>query len=98
VLATGSPDAIRSLRAVTPAGTVRYTVATDDVMAIFRRVRTVAAVRDATIFGRDIHVVVDTATSAEDLARDLEVDPQRVRPISPSLEDAFVALTREREA
>ncbi|HXP92066.1 MAG TPA: ABC transporter ATP-binding protein [Candidatus Binatia bacterium] len=97
VLAAGSPDAIRSLRTVTPEGTVRYTVATDDVMAIFRRVREVATIRDATIFGRDIHVVVDASTSAQALARDLNVEPNRISPIQPSLEDAFVALTRTRE-
>ena len=97
VLAAGSPDAIRSLRAVTPEGTVRYTVATDDVMAIFRRVHEVPTLRDATIFGRDIHVVVDASTSPESLARDLSVEVSRISPISPSLEDAFVALTRTRE-
>jgi ABC-type multidrug transport system ATPase subunit len=97
VLAAGSPEEIRSLREVTPAGTVRYTIATDDVMAIFRRVREVSGLRDATIFGRDIHVVVDASVTAGELAGDLKVDPSLVRPIRPSLEDAFVALTRTRE-
>jgi hypothetical protein len=54
-------------------------------------------VREATIFGRDIHVVVDAATTAAQLAHELDLDPSRVAPIAPSLEDAFVALTRARE-
>lgn len=95
LLANGSPEQISSLRAVTPQGAARYAIATDDVMDVFRRVHDVAAIRDATIFGRDIHVVVDAATTAATLAGALAIEPSRVTPIEPSLEDAFVALTRE---
>jgi ABC-type multidrug transport system ATPase subunit len=98
VLASGSPDEICGLPDVTPPGTVRYAVATDDVMATFRRVHDVRSVRDATIFGRDIHVVVDRDVSAAELAQALAMDPSRVSVIRPSLEDAFVALTRKTEA
>jgi ABC-type multidrug transport system ATPase subunit len=97
LLASGTPEEIASLRSVTPDGTVRYAVATDDVMAVFRRVRDVVAVREATIFGRDLHVVVDASLTPRDLARDLAVDPTCVAPIAATLEDAFVALTREQE-
>lgn len=98
VLASGSPDEICGLPDVTPPGTVRYAVATDDVMATFRRVHDVRSVRDATIFGRDIHVVVDRDVSAAELSQALAMDPSRVSVIRPSLEDAFVALTRKTEA
>ncbi|HUN28936.1 MAG TPA: ABC transporter ATP-binding protein [Alphaproteobacteria bacterium] len=98
VLASGSPDEICSLPDVTPPGTVRYAVATDDVMETFRRVHDVRSVRDATIFGRDIHVVVDRDVSADELAQALGMDRSRVSVIRPSLEDAFVALTRKTEA
>jgi ABC-type multidrug transport system ATPase subunit len=96
LLAKGSPEEIRKLREVTPQGSVRYTIATDDVMDIFRKVRAIAGVRDATIFGRDIHVVVDAAMTAPALAQALQLDPTRVAPVEPSLEDAFVMLTRSR--
>jgi ABC-type multidrug transport system ATPase subunit len=95
ILASGSPDEIASLPDVTPAGTVRYAVTTDDVMETFRRMHDVPTVRDATIFGRDIHVVVDRSVTAAQLAQAVGVDPSRVEPIRPSLEDAFVALTRK---
>ena len=98
VLASGSPDEICSLPDVTPPGTVRYAVATDDVMETFRRVHDVRSVRDATIFGRDIHVVVDRDVSTDELAQALGMDRSRVSVIRPSLEDAFVALTRKTEA
>jgi ABC-type multidrug transport system ATPase subunit len=97
LLASGSPEAIASLRVVTPEGSKRYAVAADDVMEVFRRLHDVPAIRDATIFGRDIHIVVDASASPEALAHDLRVDPRRVTAIAPSLEDAFVALTRGRE-
>jgi len=96
LLAKGSPEEIRSLREVTPAGSVRYTIATDDVMDIFRRVRALDGIKDATIFGRDIHVVVDASMSAHALANALHLEAARVAPVEPSLEDAFVMLTRSR--
>jgi ABC-type multidrug transport system ATPase subunit len=94
LLASGAPRDISALRAVTPQGTVRYAVATDDVMETFRRIHELSSVREATIFGRDVHVVVDASVAPRDLARSLFLDPGRVVPIEPSLEDAFVALTR----
>jgi ABC-type multidrug transport system ATPase subunit len=94
LLVSGSPDRICSLREVTPEGTVRYAIATDDVMSVFKRIHDVSAIREATIFGRDIHVVVAADESPLVIASELHVDPSRVSPIAPSLEDAFVALTR----
>jgi ABC-type multidrug transport system ATPase subunit len=98
LLASGSPEAICALQTVTPEGTVRYAIAADDVMEVYRRVRDVTSIHDATIFGRDIHVVVDAALPVSRLARDVSVEPSRISPIRPSLEDAFVALTRARQA
>ena len=98
ILASGSPNEIASLPDVTPPGTVRYAIATDDVMETFRRVHDVPSLRDATIFGRDIHVVVDRGVDAAQLAQAVGVDTSRVEPIRPSLEDAFVALTRKTDA
>jgi len=96
LLAKGSPEEIRELQEVTPRGSVRYTIATDEVMDVFRRVRSIEGIRDATIFGRDIHVVVDASMTALALAGALRLDPSRVSPVEPSLEDAFVMLTRSR--
>ena len=97
LLASGSPASICALPVVTPSGTTRYAIATDDVMSVFKRVGDDPAIREATIFGRDIHIVVDASTSAATIARDLSVDSGLISPIAPSLEDAFVALTRANE-
>jgi ABC-type multidrug transport system ATPase subunit len=97
LIASGSPGEICALPAVSPPGTTRYAVSTDDVMATFRRLHELTTVREATIFGRDVHVVVDAAVPAGDVAHALGVPPSSVAPIAPTLEDAFVALTREHE-
>jgi ABC-2 type transport system ATP-binding protein len=94
LLASGSPEEICSLRTVTPDGTVRYAISTDDVMDVFRRVHQAASIREATIFGRDIHVVVPTTLPVGALAQEVGVDAKRISAIPPSLEDAFVALTK----
>jgi len=98
ILASGSPDEICSMPDITPVDTVRYGIATDDVMETFRQTHNLQYLRDATIFGRDIHVVVDRRITATQLARDVGVDASRVEPVRPSLEDAFVALTRKADA
>jgi len=95
VLAQGSPEEICALPDVTPNGTLRYTIATDDVMETFRRVHGAAIVRDATIFGREIHVMVGTDVAVDALAHVAGVSASRIAAIRPSLEDAFVALTRK---
>ncbi len=94
LLASGSPAAICALAAVTPEGTRRYSISTDDLMESFRRVRDLPLVRDATIFGRDIHAIVDSSVSPQTLAQALGTSAERIAPITASLEDAFVALTR----
>jgi ABC-type multidrug transport system ATPase subunit len=97
LIASGSPEEISALPSVSPPGTKRYAVTTDDVMSTFRRIHDLADLHEATIFGRDVHVVVDARTTAADVANQLAVVPGSVVPIAASLEDAFVALTRERE-
>lgn len=94
VLAKGSPSEICALPAVTPPGTQRYVLETDDVMAAYRRVNVLPEVREATIFGRDIHVVIDASLPIASVAAQVGIDAQHVRPTKPTLEDAFVALTR----
>jgi ABC-2 type transport system ATP-binding protein len=98
LLASGSPQAICSLALVTPAGTRRFSIATEDVMQTFRRIGGAPELRDATIFGRNIHVMVDDAMSPEMLAARIGVSADRITPVPASLEDAFVALTRANAA
>jgi len=100
VSATVCPSSMRSSSA-TPPGTVRYAIGTEDVMPAFAAARRLPYVGEATIFGRQLHLVVDADVSAERLRGDLAASCQGIgaaERIDPSLEDIFVALTRERQA
>jgi hypothetical protein len=57
-------------------------------------------VRDATLFGDTLHVLVDSAFSPDALLRDIAPDDAAAacRPIAPSLEDVFVTLSRAHAA
>jgi ABC-type multidrug transport system ATPase subunit len=97
MMATGRPDDLRFLPAVTPAGTRRIEVEAGQVAAALRAMRTLPYVREATIFGQSVHAVVDATVRDEDLRKDLDAHghlPASVRAVTPSLEDVFVSLTR----
>jgi ABC-type multidrug transport system ATPase subunit len=99
LIALGTLEELRKLPGVQLPGTVRYAVHTEDVMPAFTAARALPYVKDTTIFGRDLHVVISTDVTPQRLQGDLA---QRgcaiagVERIEPSLEDVFVALTRAR--
>lgn len=95
LIANGTREELKALPGVTPAGTVRYSVRTDEPVALLGRTRNKAYIRDATIFGDVVHLLVSDDVSPEHLAADLGVSPAGVERIEPTLEDVFVALTRE---
>ncbi len=94
LLTLGTPHDLKRLPAVTPAGTKRLEVVTEDAAATLDRLRVHPDVRGATIFGQSVHVlVVEQATPA-----DLGLDPGQVRPATPTLEDVFVTLSKGQRA
>jgi ABC-2 type transport system ATP-binding protein len=99
LIAQGTLEELRTLPGVNVAGTVRYLVQTEAVMPAFARARALPYVRDVTIFGRDLHLVVTAGTAPDRLRADLLPEAGTigsVEAIEPSLEDVFVALTRSR--
>ena len=101
LIAFGTVEELRQLPGVQPPGTVRYAVETEDVMPAFSAARALPYVRDVTIFGRFLHVVVNTDVTPERLRTDLQQGGciiKRIESIDASLEDVFVALTRQRSA
>ena len=57
--------------------------------------------KSATIFGRSIHALVDESVNEEELEQELRnrgIDVEEVRPLMPTLEDAFVELSSRRQA
>ena len=96
LIADGKPETLKASPEVTPSGTKRYEVACTEPTPTLARARKHSAVRDATMFGDVLHVLIDAESSPDDLLRDIAPnDPKAAcRPIAPSLEDVFVSLNR----
>ena len=96
LLVLGKPETLKQLPQVTPTGTVRYDIKVPSPTSQLTRLRSVAGVRDATLFGERIHLLVDESIEREQLSQrlgfvDAEMD---VQPSDASLEDVFVTLTK----
>lgn len=96
IIADGTPEALRQLPDVRPAGTKRVEIITPEVTRALRFARQVAGIRSATIFGQSIHALVEDTFDLEDLRGQLlknGITVTAIHPLEPSLEDAFVELT-----
>jgi ABC-type multidrug transport system ATPase subunit len=100
LLVNGPPAHLKSLPEVTPPGSRRLEVAPPRVTETFRALREVPGVREATIFGESVHVLLGEDVPVETLLGHLPAglrEQAEVRAIAPSLEDVFVTMTREAE-
>ncbi len=96
LIALGEPDELKDSQDVTPPGTRRYEVSCAHPPEALARARKVPQVRDATLFGMDIHVLLDESLSPDALLAAIAPGDTTVshRPIHPTLEDVFVTLSR----
>src|SRR5262245_10392134 len=95
----GVPDELKTMPIVNPAGTKRLDVTCDHVTTGLQAVRKLGGVRSATVFGQSMHLLVEQTLAEELIRRQLAqagIPKADIRPIGPSLEDVFVALTNER--
>jgi ABC-2 type transport system ATP-binding protein len=90
LVALGTIDELQHLPAANPAGTQRVEIQTPDASTVLIALRKQPGVREATIFGRSIHSLIET--SQIDALR-AEFPNAKIQPIIPSLEDVFVTLT-----
>jgi ABC-2 type transport system ATP-binding protein len=96
LIAYGTPDDLKRIPEVSPAGTKRVEINTTHTSNALAAMKGMPYVRDATIFGQSVHLLMDEQVGLDQVQADLsregftEVD---VRPITPSLEDVFVTLT-----
>jgi len=99
LIAFGKPDELKHAPDVTPPGTTRFEVTCADAAAVLARARRLPAVRDATMFGDRLHLLLDESLSPDELIKAIAADDPRAvcRPVDPSLEDVFVLLTRAQE-
>src|SRR3954471_14923769 len=76
LLVHGKPDEIKALPDVTPAGTRRLELELHSPAEQLAKLRKLAGVRDATLFGQAIHVLVDRGVDVGSLKRELGVEVQ----------------------
>jgi ABC-2 type transport system ATP-binding protein len=101
VIADGTPDDLRELPDVKPAGTYRVEITAPHVTSALRVARTIPGIRSATIFGQSVHALIDDNLDLDHLRAQLvkhDVVVAEIRPLAPSLEDVFVELTYKHQA
>src|SRR3989454_8368372 len=101
IIADGTPEALKALPDVNPPGTRRVEITAPEVTRALRMVREMDFIRSATIFGQSIHALVDDRFDVDDLKAQLAqsgIIVSEIRPLQPSLEDVFVALTYKHKA
>src|ERR1700748_44699 len=72
LIADGTPDTLRELPEVQPAGTDRIEITTPQVTRALRLARNIPGIRSTTIFGESIHALVDHSFSLDDLRGHLQ--------------------------
>jgi ABC-2 type transport system ATP-binding protein len=101
IIADGTPNSLRELPEVQPAGTLRVEITTPEVTRALRFARQIPGIRSATIFGQSIHALIDDHFDLHELREELlknGIAVAEVRPLAPSLEDVFVELTNKHQA
>jgi ABC-type multidrug transport system ATPase subunit len=94
----GEPDELKQLPVVNPPGTRRIDVTCDHVTVGLQALRKQDGVHSATVFGQSMHLLVDEKLPDSSLLAELQkagIPQADIRPIAPSLEDVFVALTSQ---
>jgi ABC-2 type transport system ATP-binding protein len=101
LIADGTPDSLRELPDVQPAGTYRVEITTPEVTRALRFARAIPGIRSATIFGQSVHALINDDLDLDQLRAQLlkqGIVVAEIRPLAPSLEDVFVELTYKHQA
>jgi ABC-type multidrug transport system ATPase subunit len=96
LIVCGIPSDLKHLPDVNPPGTHRLDVTCDYVTKGLQILRHQPGILSATVFGQSMHLLVENFVREEKIRETLAsvgITEADVRPIAPSLEDVFVALT-----
>src|SRR5437016_3823302 len=96
----GEPDDLKAMPVVNPPESKRLDVTCDHVTVGLQAIRQLPGVRTATVFGQSMHLLVDESVSEQFIRERLAgvgIHQADIRPIAPSLEDVFVALTNRND-
>lgn len=95
LIAIGRPPDLKTLAEVTPTHTRRLELRCHDAVESLARLKSSGLVRDATMFGEAIHLLVNDDCSDDAIRKTIsDADDAELRPVNPSLEDVFVTLSR----
>lgn len=97
LMVRGTPNELKALPEVSPAGTRRVAVATDRPPQALGVLKRQPFALDATLVEAEIHLLMPEGTEDGAVVSVLEregITGAILRPITPSLEDVFVTLTR----
>jgi len=100
IIIRGTPSELKRLPQVSPEGTRRLAIETEDPPRVLMGLKKLPFVRDATLAESEIHLLIDKETSDEDVSKAVSAGGQTAsgfRNIEPSLEDVFVAVTKSLE-
>jgi ABC-type multidrug transport system ATPase subunit len=100
LIVCGEPDELKQLPVVNPPGTRRVDVTCDHVTTGLQALRQLSGVRSATVFGQSMHLLLEAGLTDDAIKHRLatvNLHQADIRPIAPSLEDVFVALTAEQQ-
>jgi len=98
LIVSGGPDELKQLRQVVGKGVKRLEILCKPLVKSFNIIKAIPYVKDATIFGQSLHVIIEETIETEKFCEDLKlrsIEISEIREITPSLEDVFVSLTKE---
>ena len=90
LIAIGTVAELQRLPDANPVGTQRIEIVVSSPAQKLETIRRISGVREATIFGRSIHALIETQRIAP---LQEQLPDARIESIEPSLEDVFVTLT-----
>ena len=96
LIVCGEPDDLKKMPEVNPAGTRRLDVTCDHVTIALQAIRQMDGIKNATVFGQSMHLLVDEDVKRADIdekLRNVGINSAEIHVIGPSLEDVFVALS-----
>jgi ABC-type multidrug transport system ATPase subunit len=98
LITCGDPTALRTLPIARPEGTRWLKMECAHSTQAYVLLRDLPGVRQATIFGTSLRLLVDAAADPSQFVEPLKragIDVSSVLEVEPSLEDVFVALTQQ---
>src|SRR5262249_10950844 len=98
LMVKGTPNELKALPDVSPSGTKRIAITTENPPRALSLLKRQPFSLDATLVEAEIHLLMPEDTPDSKIVavlHDNGLKEATVRPIEPSLEDVFVTLTRK---